>query len=127
MCKTFFKAIFLSVFISTFSLADDILARLTNGALSDKSAGVKVLTQEEASQVVGGYYVYGGDRGYIIFENINANLVKYAEIGVIVGFSSYEIANRTSCGLGVVGECRGNVGYYHAQNAYQKIILSQIP
>ncbi|WP_185908527.1 hypothetical protein [Campylobacter troglodytis] len=49
MCKTFFKAIFLSVFISTFSLADDILARLTNGALSDKSAGVKVLTQEEAS------------------------------------------------------------------------------
>ena len=57
MLKTFFKIAFLSASLTSFSLADDFLAKLTNCALSDNSAGVKVLTQEEASKVVGGYIV----------------------------------------------------------------------
>ncbi|TQR61631.1 hypothetical protein [Campylobacter troglodytis] len=44
--------------ISTLSLADDLLARLTNGTLSDTSIGVKKLTNDEAKQVVGGYKAY---------------------------------------------------------------------
>ncbi|TQR53017.1 bacteriocin [Campylobacter troglodytis] len=63
MSKTFFKIAFLSALLSSLSLADDFLAKLTNGALSDNLAGVKVLSEEEASQVVGGYYVRLFDNG----------------------------------------------------------------
>ena len=41
MLKILFKIIFLSMFLVSFSLADDFLARATNGALSDNSVGVK--------------------------------------------------------------------------------------
>ena len=57
MSKTFFKVALLSALLSSLSLADDFLAKVSNGALSDNSTGVKKLTLDEASQVVGGYYV----------------------------------------------------------------------
>ena len=56
MPKVFFRVALIGALLSSFSLADDFLAKVTNGALSDNSAGVKRLSQEEASQVVGGYY-----------------------------------------------------------------------
>ena len=53
MLHTFFKLAFASALITSLSLADDFLARATNGALSDNSVGVKKLTADEASKVVG--------------------------------------------------------------------------
>ena len=49
MFSKFFKIAFLSALLSSLSFADDFLAKLTNGALSDNSAGVKKLTLDEAS------------------------------------------------------------------------------
>ena len=61
MLKIFFKiTVLMPLLTISISLADDFLAKVTNGALSDNSAGVKRLSQEEASQVVGGYYVVDG-------------------------------------------------------------------
>ena len=122
MLKIFFKiSVLMPLLTITISLADDFLAKVTNGALSDNSAGVKRLSQEEASQVVGGYYVVGGNGDYITFENINAGSARYAEIGVVVEFTPYEILNRTSCGLGRIDECNGNVRFIHAENAYREV------
>ncbi|WP_185908957.1 hypothetical protein [Campylobacter troglodytis] len=41
MSKTFFKVALLSALLSSLSLADDFLAKVSNGALSDNSTGVK--------------------------------------------------------------------------------------
>ena len=56
MLRTFFKLALASALTASLSLADDFLAKVSNGALSDNSAGVKKLTLDEAKQVVGGYY-----------------------------------------------------------------------
>ena len=57
MFHTFFKIALLGALTASLSLADDFLARATNGALSDNSVGVKKLTADEASKVVGGYKI----------------------------------------------------------------------
>ncbi|WP_297600246.1 hypothetical protein [Helicobacter sp. UBA3407] len=45
-------------FLSTTTFAEDFLAKLTNGAISDTSEGVRVLSAEEERGVVGGVYTY---------------------------------------------------------------------
>ena len=57
MSKTLFKLAFLSVLISTFSLADDLLTKISNGVLSENFVGVKKLSEAEMSEVVGGYKI----------------------------------------------------------------------
>ena len=47
-------AILNSLFISS-ALADDLLAKISNGAISDNSKGVKVLSLDEQKEVKGGY------------------------------------------------------------------------
>ena len=64
MLHTFFKIALLGALTASLSLADDFLARVTNGALSDNSVGVKKLTADEASKVVGGYNVAVIQVGY---------------------------------------------------------------
>ena len=44
------------MFISS-ALADDLLAKISNGAISDNSKGVKVLSLDEQKEVKGGYSV----------------------------------------------------------------------
>ncbi len=61
MLHTFFKVALLGALTASLSLADDFLARATNGALSDNSVGVKKLTADEASKVVGGAFQSVGD------------------------------------------------------------------
>ena len=63
MLRTFFKLALASALTASLSLADDFLAKVSNGALSDSSAGVKKLTLDEAKQVVGGYLVGFADLG----------------------------------------------------------------
>ena len=40
------------------ALADDLLARASDGALSENSLGVKKLSQAEMAEVKGGYYLW---------------------------------------------------------------------
>ena len=56
MFKKIFIVFSVSAFLSTLSFATDLLAFYTNGKLTEKSPGVKVLSLEEKKQVKGGYY-----------------------------------------------------------------------
>ncbi|WP_297194070.1 hypothetical protein [uncultured Campylobacter sp.] len=56
MIKKIFVVLSLSTFIINLSFATDLLAFYTNGKLTEKSPGVKVLGLEEKKQVRGGYY-----------------------------------------------------------------------
>ncbi|HIC6990475.1 TPA: hypothetical protein ACW324_001734, partial [Campylobacter coli] len=75
--------------------AEDFLAKLTKGALSDTSPGVKELSLEEMKQVKGGY-VFGD---YKIFKD-RRNLT--SEVYAIVDFTQYELENLNKglCGAG---------------------------
>lgn len=46
--------------LTSSAFAEDFLAKLTKGALSDKSPGVKELSLEEMKEVKGGWYWQGG-------------------------------------------------------------------
>ena len=54
MFKKIFIVFSVSAFLSTLSFATDLLAFYTNGKLTEKSPGVKVLSLEEKKQVKGG-------------------------------------------------------------------------
>ncbi|MBZ7947743.1 hypothetical protein H2256_02060 [Campylobacter sp. RM9929] len=45
----------LGALLSSSAFAEDILAKVSNGAISDNSAGVKVLNLDEMKEVKGGY------------------------------------------------------------------------
>ncbi len=55
--KTLSNIIILSALLINFSFANDLLAKLSNGAVSDNSQGVKALNLDEMKQVKGGYSV----------------------------------------------------------------------
>ncbi|MCR2060531.1 bacteriocin [Campylobacter helveticus] len=57
MFQKLFSIIALSALLVSFSFANDILAKLSNGAVSDNSVGVKVLSLDEMKEVRGGYYI----------------------------------------------------------------------
>ncbi|EOB1664732.1 hypothetical protein ACIRAF_000892 [Campylobacter upsaliensis] len=46
----------LGALLASSAFAEDILAKVSNGAISDTSAGVKVLSLDEMKEVKGGYY-----------------------------------------------------------------------
>ena len=70
------------------SLADDFLAKVSNGALSDHSQGVKVLTQNEMSRVVGGY-------------NVAVVQIGYREMAaIVVPTIEHELAAGAMCDIG---------------------------
>ncbi|WP_306810990.1 hypothetical protein [Campylobacter helveticus] len=54
--KTLSNIIILSALLINFSFANDLLAKLSNGAVSDNSVGVKILSLDEMKEVKGGYY-----------------------------------------------------------------------
>ena len=54
--KLLFGAVILAILASG-AFAADLLAKLTNGKISDNSPSVKVLSLEEAKQVKGGYII----------------------------------------------------------------------
>ena len=95
--KAFFKLTLLSALLTSFSLADDFLAKLTNGALSDNLAGVKVLSEEEASQVVGGYQV----KFYTLRDTNLWNVSVSEMVAVIIPDYYNEIRLGGLCGMGV--------------------------
>ena len=119
MLHTFFKLAFASALMTSVSLADDFLARATNGALSDNSVGVKKLTADEASKVVGGYRLYG-DGAVFLLQSQTSGAASLTQIGVAVEFTPFELANSVSCGLGG-DECKNNLRLTAPKSAYQQI------
>ena len=120
MLRTFLKFVLVGALVSTLSLADDFLAKVSNGALSDNSLGVKKLTLDEASQVVGGYKLYNNGEHYLL-QNLNSAVSKLTQIGVLVEFTPFEIANSVSCGFNALGECQSNTRIPSAKSNYNQI------
>ena len=122
MYKAFFRLALLGALTASLSLADDFLARATNGALSDNSVGVKKLTADEASKVVGGYGILENASGQQVFllQSQNSGIASLTQIGIVIGFTDYEIKNSVSCGLGG-DECKNNLRLTAPKSAYQQI------
>ena len=55
MFQKLFSIVALSALLANFAFANDILAKLSNGAVSDNSVGVKILSLDEMKEVRGGY------------------------------------------------------------------------
>ncbi|WP_270991149.1 hypothetical protein [Campylobacter upsaliensis] len=55
MFQKLFSIVALSALLANFAFANDILAKLSNGAVSDNSVGVKILSLDEMKEVKGGY------------------------------------------------------------------------
>ncbi|ELJ8896206.1 hypothetical protein RT889_001379 [Campylobacter upsaliensis] len=55
MFQKLFSIVALSALLVSFSFANDLLAKLSNGAVSDNSVGVKILSLDEMKEVRGGY------------------------------------------------------------------------
>ncbi|EAI5398545.1 hypothetical protein ACJY7S_000600 [Campylobacter upsaliensis] len=55
MFKKLLSVTALGALLASSAFAEDILAKVSNGAISDNSAGVKVLSLDEMKEVKGGY------------------------------------------------------------------------
>ncbi|WP_390621615.1 hypothetical protein [Campylobacter helveticus] len=94
--KTLSNIIILSALLINFSFANDLLAKLSNGAVSDNSVGVKILSLDEMKEVKGGYYFkrdsafdYNAGSlssyGYVV---MNDNSNDHREVSKQLGYSS---------------------------------------
>ncbi|EJU8872557.1 hypothetical protein QLJ35_001416 [Campylobacter coli] len=92
--KKIFAFLALTSLLTNSVFAEDFLAKLTKGALSDTSPGVKELSLEEMKEVKGGYLVR-----FKFFKD-RPNLI--SEVYAIVDFSEYELSNLNKglCGAG---------------------------
>ncbi|EOV6235918.1 hypothetical protein ACN9UC_001290 [Campylobacter upsaliensis] len=57
MFQKLFSVIALGALLANFAFANDLLAKLSNGVVSDNSVGVKILSLDEMKEVRGGYAV----------------------------------------------------------------------
>ncbi|EAK4313491.1 bacteriocin [Campylobacter upsaliensis] len=57
MFQKLFSIVALSALLANFAFANDLLAKLSEGVVSDNSVGVKVLSLDEMKEVRGGYVV----------------------------------------------------------------------
>lgn len=122
MFKKLFVAFGALVCISTLSFATDLLAFYSNGKLTEKSPGVKVLSLEEKKQVKGGYGLYQAPSGdtVFVFQNSNLGSVKFTQIGFLIGFSKFEVDNGVSCGF-AKSDCQHLVGTYRAKSDFNDV------
>ena len=84
MLKRLLAVIALGSLFVSFALAEDFLAKVTKGALSDNSKGVKVLSLDEMKQVKGGYYILDTK-----FEQDKVNLS--SEYYLVANFNPQEV------------------------------------
>ena len=64
MFQKLFSIVALSALLVSFSFANDLLAKLSKGAVSDNSVGVKVLSLDEMKEVKGGVYTFNRASNY---------------------------------------------------------------
>ncbi|WP_230095299.1 hypothetical protein [Campylobacter coli] len=94
MLKKLASSLILGSLLASSAFAGDFLAKVSNGALSDNSQGVKALNLDEMKQVKGGYLVR-----FKFFKD-RPNLI--SEVYAIADFSEYELSNLNKglCGAG---------------------------
>ena len=96
MFKKLLSVTALGALLASSAFAEDILAKVSNGAISDNSAGVKVLSLDEMKEVKGGYRFqrdsafdyYAGSLtsyGYVV---LNDNSNDHREVSKQLGYSS---------------------------------------
>ncbi|HEG0342984.1 TPA: hypothetical protein SB342_001743 [Campylobacter coli] len=96
MLKKLLSVAALGALLSSSAFAEDILAKVSNGAISDNSASVKVLSLDEMKEVKGGYRFqrdsafdyYAGSLtsyGYVV---LNDNSNDHREVSKQLGYSS---------------------------------------
>ncbi|HIC7060309.1 TPA: hypothetical protein ACW5E5_001555 [Campylobacter jejuni] len=96
MFKKLLSVVALGALLSSSAFAEDILAKVSNRAISDNSAGVKVLSLDEMKEVKGGYRFqrdsafdyYAGSLtsyGYVV---LNDNSNDHREVSKQLGYSS---------------------------------------
>lgn len=56
MLKIFKVALLSAVVVAGLSANDNLLSKVTNGVVADNATGVKILSDGEMNQVLGGYY-----------------------------------------------------------------------
>ncbi|HHT6865340.1 hypothetical protein ACT6CB_00335 [Campylobacter coli] len=99
MFKKLLSVVALGALLSSSAFAEDILAKVSNGAISDNSAGVKVLSLNEMKEVKGGYrfqrdsafdYNAGSlsSYGYIVLNDNDYSGYKHGEVSKQLGYSS---------------------------------------
>ncbi|ECK0302915.1 hypothetical protein FQR62_09665 [Campylobacter coli] len=64
MFKKLLSVVALGALLSSSAFAEDILAKVSNGAISDNSAGVKVLSLDEMKEVKSGVYTFNRASNY---------------------------------------------------------------
>ncbi|HEF9795758.1 TPA: hypothetical protein SB194_000858 [Campylobacter coli] len=94
MLKKLASSLILGSLLASSAFAGDFLAKVSNGALSDNSQGVKALNFDEMKEVKGGYLVR-----FKFFKD-RPNLI--SEVYAIADFSEYELSNLNKglCGAG---------------------------
>ena len=96
MFKKLLSVVALGALLSSSAFTEDILAKVSNGVISDNSAGVKVLSLDEMKQVKGGYWFQRDSAfdynagslssyGYVV---MNDNSNDHREVNKQLGYSS---------------------------------------
>ncbi|EAH5902990.1 hypothetical protein COR16_06305 [Campylobacter upsaliensis] len=96
MFKKLLSVTALGALLASSAFAEDILAKVSNGAISDNSAGVKVLSLDEMKEVKGGYWFQRDSAfdynagslssyGYVV---MNDNSNDHREVSKQLGYSS---------------------------------------
>ncbi|EOV9222520.1 hypothetical protein ACOSOI_000475 [Campylobacter upsaliensis] len=96
MFKKLLSVVALGALLASSAFAEDILAKVSNGAISDNSAGVKVLSLDEMKEVKGGYWFQRDSAfdynagslssyGYVV---MNDNSNDHREVSKQLGYSS---------------------------------------
>ncbi|ECL3584065.1 hypothetical protein FS162_08695 [Campylobacter jejuni] len=90
MFKNVIKFATLSILISSSAIAEDILAKVSNGTISDNSASVKVLNFNEMKEVKGGFNFIRNSR----YDNI-AGIRSYAYVVTDADNSQLQISSNS--------------------------------
>ncbi|EAI4081610.1 hypothetical protein YO71_08420 [Campylobacter jejuni] len=91
MFKKLLSVVALGALLSSSAFAEDILAKVSNGAISDNSAGVKVLNLDEMKEVKGGFNFVRDSR----YDNI-AGIRSYAYVVTDADKSQLQISSNST-------------------------------
>ena len=90
MLKKLLSVVALGALLASSAFAEDILAKVSNGAISDNSAGVKVLSLDEMKEVKGGFNFVRDSR----YDNI-AGIRSYAYVVTDADKSQLQISSNS--------------------------------
>ncbi|EAL52496.1 hypothetical protein [Campylobacter upsaliensis] len=103
----------LGALLASSAFAEDILAKVSNGAISDNSAGVKVLSLDEMKEVKGGTYFYR-DPNY----DFHGAIPSYAYVATENGTESGSHLTAQKIGIDSGRIVLGKIRYVNNQKDY---------